>query len=203
MKETPSPPSLRVLPNAVLDPRVLNAVLADLLTYKGDDSPVVAYWEEGKGKQTPPSLYFDPQPCLYNCKWQPQANDTKNLWRRLPHTDRAAFNTAAEHSNWRIKVRDIADPRFRPADRRVILPAEMAAREREARKKNKNALPWRWLPWMQPIQAWPPGYSANRKHAVVRMSIPWSIHSATGSFALTERRDGRWVVVFRQFLYYV
>jgi hypothetical protein len=54
----------------------------------------------------------------------------------------------------------------------------------------------------RPIQAWPPGYSRDKSLCIVRLVIPWSMHHADATYLLVQRK-ARWVVLVRQFVYYV
>jgi hypothetical protein len=54
----------------------------------------------------------------------------------------------------------------------------------------------------RPIQALPPGFSKDRSLAIVRFSIPWSIHSADATYVLKKNADG-WVVLSRDLCVYV
>ena len=51
------------------------------------------------------------------------------------------------------------------------------------------------------VSFWPPGYSKDTKLAVVRVVFPWSIHHGEGTYLLCER-NGKWVTLLRQFVYY-
>ena len=54
----------------------------------------------------------------------------------------------------------------------------------------------------RPIQAWPPGYSNDKRVALVRLSIPWSIHSAVATYLLSKTSSG-WIAVRRDLAIYV
>jgi hypothetical protein len=54
----------------------------------------------------------------------------------------------------------------------------------------------------RPISACAPGYSNDGRFAIVRLSIPWGMHHADGTFLLSEA-NGKWTVLLRQFVYYV
>jgi hypothetical protein len=56
----------------------------------------------------------------------------------------------------------------------------------------------------QVFRAYPPGYSPDRRIAVVHMSFPWSggFHSGVATWVLRRGPDG-WSVLLRQFVYYV
>ena len=56
----------------------------------------------------------------------------------------------------------------------------------------------------RPIQAWSPGYTSDRKFAVVQLSVPWSMHHADATYLLRwDEPSGKWSIVLRQFVYYV
>lgn len=50
----------------------------------------------------------------------------------------------------------------------------------------------------RPIRAWPPGFSADGTLAVVRLSIPWSRHSATATYVLSSEEQP-WAILVRQY----
>jgi hypothetical protein len=53
----------------------------------------------------------------------------------------------------------------------------------------------------RPVSAFPSGYTPDRRHAVVGLIIPWSIHHAEGLYLL-ERTESGWNVIGRGFTYY-
>jgi hypothetical protein len=53
-----------------------------------------------------------------------------------------------------------------------------------------------------PVVAWPPGYSRDGSLGIVRLSIPWSIHSADATYIFVKR-TGRWALLARDLCVYV
>ena len=52
------------------------------------------------------------------------------------------------------------------------------------------------------IQAWPPGFSANRQIAIVRVNLPWGGWHHAVSTHILENEGSDWSVVLRQFVFY-
>ncbi len=172
---------------SVLDNEVLAAVLDDILTYRGEDSPVAV-------QGSPPTeILFEPKPVQY-----PQTIDEvlfrhqQELWTKLTPTQTSASREAADHLVKRIQNRDFFVA-FKPQDKRVRIHEEREAQTAEESVRSR---------FDRPIEAWPPGYSKNKRFAVVRLIVPWSIHHAEGTYVLSEDH-GKWTVRLRQFVYYV
>ena len=163
-----------------LDFSALNFVLQDLLTYCGDDSPVLI-------KDSPPNeLIFAP----YAAIW-PQTVDAvlyrqeEQPWAGLTATQQILVQEAASNLVIRVNsTNSFAD--FEPVDSRIRLFTDETTPDVFSR----------------PIRAWSPGYSNDKTIAVVRLSIPWSIHHADGTYILA-RSDAGWTILLRQFVYYV
>jgi hypothetical protein len=54
----------------------------------------------------------------------------------------------------------------------------------------------------RPVRAWPPGFSKDKSVAIVRFSVPWSIHSADVTYVLKKSTRG-WAVLTRDLCVYV
>jgi hypothetical protein len=173
--------------NAVLDPQVLETVLQDLLTYMGDDSPVT------RRGFAPKQLVFSARAAV-----NPQDVDDvlyrhhKERWAKLAPAELAAAREAAEHLVQRIRANELFKP-FRPKDERILVRGEVDDGKRRGDLFAMDA---------RPIRAWPPGYSRDKSFSMVRLIIPWSIHHANATYLLAWRH-ARWVVLLRQFVYYV
>ena len=163
-----------------LDFSALNFVLQDLLTYSGDDSPVLI-------KDSPPNeLIFAP-----NAATWPQTVDAvlyrqeEKPWARLTAAQQILVQEAASNLVMRANSTN-SFASFKPVDSRIRLFTDETTPDVFGR----------------PIRAWPPGYSDDNSIAVVRLSIPWSIHHADGTYILA-RSDTGWTILLRQFVYYV
>ncbi len=53
----------------------------------------------------------------------------------------------------------------------------------------------------RPIHLWPPGFTADRRLVVVRMSIPTGWHHANATYVLARQGTG-WTIRVRQFVHY-
>jgi hypothetical protein len=162
------------------DNEVLDTVLSDLLNNR-DKTPLPDSWNE---------LYFINEP--YRTSHEFWSGDPDELWKDLPES---LHVTAKSTYMEMVKRKD--DPAsfkgFGPKDKRIRLETSVASEIRF--KRDPLHEPHR------PGGAWLPGYSVDKKYAVVRLILPWSIHSATGTFFLVNR-DGKWHVVERKFVYY-
>jgi hypothetical protein len=154
------------------DGEVLGAVLGDLLTYQGEDSPLVP----ADGSK-PTSISFTTQAVtlkqtvdevLYQHEEEP--------WAKLSPVLLRGAGEAAQHLVARIGSVHRFDG-FAPGDERIRLEGE------------------------RPIEAWPPGFSKNERVALVRLIIPWSVHQVYATYLLS-REEGAWTVRFREFVYY-
>lgn len=160
------------------DGEVINAILIDLLTYTGKDSPAVS----GNG-HTEPTLLFSiktvtisqTQECVL------QSVDAKS-WEQIEQQYRGAVVEAASNLVGRIgSVESLVA--YVPNDKRIqLFPID----------KQIGLLD------IRPIRTWLPGYSQDGTIALVRLTIPWSIHHSLGTYILRRERE-RWIVVVRQF----
>jgi hypothetical protein len=165
------------------DQDVLDVVLGDLLSFAAGHSPVS---ERGR---PPKSLAFSSRSAnwpisvesvLYRHEPEP--------WQRLPATALPQLQVAAEDLVERTARGGFSS--FKSTNHRVTVRAPAD------KETTGEALYDRF------IQAWPPGYSPDGSLAVVCLTLPWSIHSATATYVLTKSATG-WAVVVRQFVYYV
>jgi hypothetical protein len=173
--------------SATVDQQVLEAVFEDLLTYTGDDSPVAT-----RGS-SPKKLLFSPRAAAVRL----QVDDVldryqRERWDKLTEFELAGAREAAEHLVRRIGTDDLFIP-FRPKDARVLIQSD--ADDGTGRERLNVADD-------RPIRAWPPGYSQGKGFCIVRLVIPWGIHHAEATYLLA-RRDAKWVVLLRQFVYYL
>lgn len=188
ISESPTRPRVTVeKPVDVLDAEVVAVVLDDLLTFAGDDSPVAV-------RGSPPNkILFAAKPARY-----PETVDQvlyqhkKKLWLTLTAGQTTAAREAAENLVKRLQNRDDS-AEFKTKDKRIRIHVE---REPQSQEESDRSM------FERPIQAWPPGYSTDRRFAIVRLVIPWSIHHAEGTYLLSEE-NGKWTVLLRQFVYYV
>jgi hypothetical protein len=177
---------------AELDREVLETVFADLLTLKGKESPVAVRGEP------PQSLRFadEAAPWPITVEQVLQQHD-KKLWAALSPAEMEAAREAAKGLVLRYSTHDAFAP-FTSRDPRV---QRVAATTQPATRTTTQPLA---ESYNRPIHAWSPGYTADRRFAVVQLSIPWSMHHAAGTYLLRwDEAGAKWVVVLRQFIYYV
>jgi hypothetical protein len=163
-----------------LDAEVLQATLEDLKSYDGKDSP--GLFNVRASEPVP----FSSEPNRF-----PQTVDQvlfryrDELWEALSEQDESLAKEAAGHLIERIETREEFGSFPVPAGYKVQKPDEAKDNPRAERA----------------VSAWAPGFSADRKFAVVRLIIPWSIHHGEGTYLLSQQ-GGNWNVRLRQFVYY-
>jgi len=127
--------------------------------------------------------------------------DTKTLtqgrsdeWKALSSTQQEKLKEAGNDLARRLEERN-GFTSFTPTDTRIHVYAE------EQEQRDKGGYFWERP---QVFRACPVGYSADGSVALVRIAFPWSgnMHSAFTN-VLLERREGKWVIVARDFVYYV
>ena len=163
------------------DNSVIGAVLQDLLGYKGKDSTI----DGAFGRSKPLPLAARPihaevsiDDVLYRLKEEP--------WQVLTPSQARASRQAARHLTQRNRS---PTGRFAIADPNVEL--------RTADEPVSDV-----FSFDRPILALLPGYSSDGGLSIVRMYIPWSIHSVGATFVLSLENGG-WSVLVRQFCYYL
>jgi len=156
---SPVPVSARVSPRptiSALDQAVLDAVLADLATYGGTDSPVAFRGAVAHPLEVAPdSADWPVTVAAVLHRHEPR------LWRAFPGSDEAALAEAAADLVSRT-TRHAGFAGFRSPN-----PHVQVSGTKSTPKPRYSFLATR------PIKAWPPGYSLDQRLAVVRMSIPW------------------------------
>ena len=185
--QSPAPASTQVGTSpsvSALDQEVLEFALADLATYSGKDSPVVVQGAVAVPLETAP----------HSADWPVTVEDVlyrhdAKYWKAFPPSDEAALAQAAADLVSRTTGGG-GFSGFRSGDSRVKVVEPNATPQP----------PYQFLA-TRPIRVWPPGFSGDRRLAVVRMSIPWSIHHANATYVLAKRQ-GNWVLQVRQFVYY-
>jgi hypothetical protein len=115
-------------------------------------------------------------------------------WAKLSPQQLVLAQQAADHLVQRLRREDSFQP-FVPRDARVKVyhdppPTTDAIESLGRRMKDR------------PVYAYAPGFSEDRRFAVVKLGLPWSMHSADGLYMLANE-NGAWKVVFRQFIYYL
>jgi len=167
---------------------VLEIVLADLMSYSGSDSPlksfVVCRRTDADGHK--PLLLSQ-----NTLKWKPNSADVLDRqadqemqWRALTNSEylltQAATNLVSratpEHSLGNLEFTNTA--------------IEVVASEHQSTR------------FERPIHVWLPGYSDDGTLSIVRLSIPWSLHHADGTYVLIQT-NAEWRIVLRQFVYYL
>jgi hypothetical protein len=178
---TPSPTPT---PAVSADHQVLDAVLADLLA--SSKSPLAV-------RDAPPTeIRLAPNPPRYPIKVEGVLmRHDEQAWAALTPEQLAAAKEAADALIQRHQAGETFAP-YRPADARVKIETE-----------KPTAAPSTPLSrFDRPVQAYPPGFTADGKFAAVALSVPWSMHHADATYLLARDGDG-WKVVLRQFIYYV
>jgi len=161
------------------DQRVLNTVLNDLLTYREKDSPILTEHD------SPTNLLFVPAAVTWPLTMeQVLYRQDATSWHQLDGEYAQPIREAASNLVSRVGRAD-SFRKFHPSDKRVQLFDD---------DSNLGLLDRR------PIRAWLPGYSLNGSIVLVRLTIPWSIHVAEGTYVL-RRGDGKWTILLRQFVF--
>jgi hypothetical protein len=115
----------------------------------------------------------------------------KELWNKLSPSENGAFQEAA--SNLMVRVDE-------PVSFRSVKETDKRIRIFEEQQHAKAGSIASYF--QRPIQALPPGYSKDRHFALIMLVIPWSMHSAIGTYFLSWDHE-KWVVLVRQFGYQV
>lgn len=172
---------------AQLDPVVIEVAVLDLFSYSG---------KEFKGAQ---EAQIDGKPLLSTeCHdvlgTSRHAVDGANrTWQEAIFPVAAVARAEAiAHIYQRYETHVLFAP-FQPSEREIVRWESLPP----ATTQPSNV--WREL---RPISAAAPGYSADRKFAVVCLSFPWSMHHGDAVFLLRCRND-KWVVVARDIAFYV
>ncbi len=81
---------------------------------------------------------------------------------------------------------------LRPKDRRIVISDKIGAETKPGRVDPQG------------FRAYAPGHCRDRLLAIVRLTFPWSggRHSGDGTYVLA-RKEGEWVVLTRDFVYYL
>jgi hypothetical protein len=163
------------------DFQVMDAILFDLTTYKGQYRPYSLV------PTTPRDVYFDPKP--YRSR-DAQDNDPLKFskeWDKMSIGERSAVQEATRHIESRGEVRGIFK-KYRPQHKRIHLAAT-------------RAQPNRKTPYMAtfPMQAWVPGYSRDGNIAVVQLYFSEIFHPSIGTYVL-QRKERNWKVLYRAFV---
>ena len=171
-----------------VDAAVVGRVLEDLVTNLSDENPVAP---RGKLLET---IRFSPE----SATWKQTVDmvlyeHEPQRWQRLTEPQRAAVREAAGH----LVARTLTAPQHLELH---DVPKPITVIDKPATTDGAERGP----PGVfeRPIRAWLPGYSDDQSVAVVRLSIPWSIHHAEATYVL-QRADGKWAVLLRQFVYYL
>jgi hypothetical protein len=170
-----------------LDHDVLSKVLDDLVSYNGDDSPLA-------GRDLPPRPIVFATTTIQHATTIDEVlyRSEFEVWEKLSAAQVVASQEAAANlvirtlnhdsiGNLEMHDKRVRIQEFRPTPVRNPVPESLDDR---------------------PIQAWPPGYSKDRRLAVIRLIIPWNIHHVEATYLLWQDQ-GKWIVCLRQFAYYV
>ena len=160
---------------------VVATVLQDLLTYRGKDSPLDGPF----GPSTPLPLMRTPLRGPVSMSGGGNACGIEEKpWRTLTETQQRATEQAA---------RDLERRAPRASGLWDIAMPNVTMHEESARPRNELGL-------HGGIDVSLPGYSVGGRIAVVLVTMPWSIHSAMGTYVLRHDDDG-WRVLLREYAY--
>lgn len=164
------------------DAAVLEVVLTDVLTFDGENSPRDTRYGDKD------HILVAPQPCSYKITLdRVLLQRTKASWEALSSEQLASAQAAAKDLVRRFDAKENFEPLI-SNDPRIEIQADPPTTQPGLRMD-------------RPICAWAPGYSGGGSFAVVRLSIPWSIHHADGVYLL-EKHEGAWKIALRDFTYY-
>jgi hypothetical protein len=168
--------------NASSDSAVLEVVLTDLLSWP--DSPLE--FPETAEKQ----LLFSPEALTDPLKVSEILDG--HGWRKRTKLSRAEVRLAREAAGDLVRRREMKHSfsGLRPKDPRIVIWDRIRAESKRGRVRP------------QVFRAYAPGYSRDRRLAIVRLTFPWSIHDGEGTYVLA-RKEGEWVVLTRDFVYYL
>jgi len=163
------------------DAQVFESALLNLANDR-TDSPVVNFADREH-------LYFEVKPFrAEHDVWSGQVGDP---WKELTGAQVALANEARTNMLGRAQEPGTFDD-LHPRDCRLRRQTiEEAKRESDAGRRE--------IPY--PVSAWLPGFTKDRSYAVIRMLVPWGMHSAGVMFLLAKER-GEWRVVSRQYVVY-
>lgn len=179
-------------PNAVeaqrrpSDAPVLETVYRDVLAYDGEGSPRGMHVIRDDG-----NVLVAQSPCAF------KITIDRALFASFDEkaTELSADQKSAAHEAAGDLVRrfDAGDPfdGFPSADVGIAIESDAAATQPHRLEMRNRA-----------ICTWAPGYSRDKTLAVVRLSIPWSIHSGDATYVLAKRGTV-WTIVYRDFRWYV
>lgn len=172
------------------DAAVLEAALIDLLT--SSDSPV-----EGK-KDAPEQILFSMTPRSAPVSSETLLKSTSDRPQNPPLELIPEAREAALDLIRRTAEKDLFTT-FPLSDPRIVLQPDEPARPGTGEEHEGY---FRERP--QVFRANPPGYSSDGRVAMVHVGFPWSgnMHSGLATIVLV-RRDGKWVPLTRDFIYFV
>jgi hypothetical protein len=162
------------------DRLVLEAALADLLSYEGEESPRKLMTADASGR-------FAVAPDSTRSPLTTSALLERGIakWEGLEPEEWRGFKEAATHLVKRVKRKE-GFAGFQSAH-----PLLRGPHGKESDPTDPH----------RPIHAWPPGYSRNKALAVVQLSVPWSMHSADALYLVRKTETG-WRIVRREFAVY-
>lgn len=168
------------------DAAVLAIVYQDILTFDGPGAPRKIHVIRDDGR-----ILVQRKACEYKITVDRALLDSVRSQAEkegLTQDQLARAQSAAEDLVGRFEAGD---------DFEALPPAEIGlVYESEAASTQP-----RGLRFDRPICTWTPGYSADGRLALVRMSIPWSIHSGDATYLL-EKQGDEWTILLRDFVWY-
>lgn len=185
--EGQEPPKPKSDSNAERDFAVLEVVLKDLMTLP--DSPLTPRGAAEKQIRFSLEALNDRLSVA-----EVLEQHHRDQWRRLSPDQTKKVRESAQNLVRRLADKDPFE-RFKPKDERIILLDKV--REEELRATTRRSRR------PQVFRAYAPGYSNDRRIAIVLLTYPWSgRHSGEGTYVLAKEND-RWVVLLRDFVYHV
>jgi hypothetical protein len=169
------------LKSAVLEWSVLEAVCVDMIHRReararnGSRNETIVFWTRPPGKSVAASWLIDRE--------DPPSELSEVQVQRAVE--------AAKNAAWTQHERDFMES-FRPKDERIVV---LDDRRPEAIDEVRAASPG------QVIRAHTPGFSKDKKFAIVQVQGDVSIHVEYLIYVL-ERQDGKWVVLARDLKFY-
>jgi hypothetical protein len=178
---------------AKTDAEIMDVVMVDILTAK--DSP----WEDYSGSERPKPAKRRIRLSIDTQKYGPTedaiiSRQYKSDWDKLSEDEmlsaRQAVKAVLERASEKGWLKG-----YKPKDRRIVVVD--AKKEEKANNERSFIRP-------QVFRAYPPGYTKDGKMACVHLWYPWSggFHSGVATYVLAFR-EGKWVVLVRQFIRYV
>ncbi len=164
----------------VTDELILSIVIADLLSYDGDDSFVEPPMDR------PEKMFFDPSFSIFSPSDDTVLRKyTPEYWSAIQDIDHSVLIEAT--NNLRSRTKSAGTHRIELTDSRILIDDSSTDRSRV---------------YDRPLRICLPGYSNTKNVCVVFVIVPWSMHHAEGTYIL-QKVNGRWILRLRQFVLFL